>query len=263
MKIVYPDYSNNLVNLMNSIRRFYNLDLTNTTLKSADRILDKSKYNKIVLILLDGMGTKIIDKHLKDSSFFKTHKIQDLTSTFPSTTVAATTCVRSTYTPIETGYLGWHQYLKDIDKDLIVFNNKEYYTNNLFPFNPFKKDMPYKTLSKQLNEKGIDSVEIFPNLNEKNTIKCKSFNSFIRNILKYNKSKSFIYAYWGEPDSSLHKYGTDSKKITKILNRFDRKLNDDAADAVCISLFGLEYEETRSCILFNSSFLFDVRFLKP
>lgn len=37
--------------------------------------------------------------------------------------------------------------------------------------------------------------------------------------------------------------GDKSVSVKYIQNRFGRKLNDDAADAVCISLFGLEYQK--------------------
>ena len=37
--------------------------------------------------------------------------------------------------------------------------------------------------------------------------------------------------------------GNKSVSVKYIKNRFGLKLNDDAADAACISLFGLEYEK--------------------
>ena len=37
--------------------------------------------------------------------------------------------------------------------------------------------------------------------------------------------------------------GDKNVSVNFVKNRFDMKLNDDAADAVCISLFGLEYKK--------------------
>ena len=131
MKIIIPDYSNCLVNLNQSIRKYYNLKTYHNTLESADMFLKDKNYENVVLILFDGMGSKIIDKTLPKSSLLKSKKVSDFLSVFPSTTVAATTSLRSSKTPIETGWLGWHQYFEKYDLDLITFRGEGYYKKDV------------------------------------------------------------------------------------------------------------------------------------
>ena len=61
------------------------------------------------------MGTSILNKHLSKDSFFMKHKLKDMTTVFPATTVAATTSMRTGLNPCETGMLGWTMYFDDID----------------------------------------------------------------------------------------------------------------------------------------------------
>jgi len=76
------------------------------TLELLDRYLAKD-YKNVVVILLDGMGRCIIERNLEKDGFFNTHLAGTYSSTFPSTTVAATTSIDSGLTPCEHGWLGW------------------------------------------------------------------------------------------------------------------------------------------------------------
>ena len=63
MNIKYPDYKNSIANLACSILKYYGIEPPNPTLPQADMLLDR-KYQNIVVILLDGMGTSSLEKHL-------------------------------------------------------------------------------------------------------------------------------------------------------------------------------------------------------
>ena len=65
-KIIMPDYTNCLINLMASIKRHFYLPYSHSTLKDIDRILDNGQYRSVVILLLDGMGSKILNKHFKN-----------------------------------------------------------------------------------------------------------------------------------------------------------------------------------------------------
>ncbi len=226
MKVIYPDYTNSISNLMNSIRLFFNLPLTHSSLEDVDKILDKNKYHKVIVMLLDGMGSKIIEKHLKEDSFLVSHKLRDFISTFPSTTAAATTVARTGLNPNETGWLGWHQYFKEIDNDLICFTQKDYYDSQSkleYPENTVKNIIPTKTLVDEFNEKGIKSVEIMPDVKDAKII-AKSFNDFLRKTKHYINECSYVYSYWYNPDALLHAKGTDSIQTHNLLKRFDKKI---------------------------------------
>jgi len=70
--IVYPDYSNSIANLANSILKKWGLPTNGKTLELLDRYLAKD-YKNVVVILLDGMGRCIIERNLEKDGFFNTH----------------------------------------------------------------------------------------------------------------------------------------------------------------------------------------------
>ena len=91
---VYPDYRHCLVNLSNSILKKFGAETTAETLPLADRYLEKDHRN-IVVLLLDAMGTSILEKHLDPNGFFRSHLVSSFDSVYPPTTVAATTSMLS------------------------------------------------------------------------------------------------------------------------------------------------------------------------
>jgi len=221
MNVLYPDYDNSLISLMNSIRDFFDCEVFHPTLKEADELLTEEIKN-VVVILFDGMGSKILDKHLSKDSFLQSHKIRDILSTCPSTTTAATTSVRTGKTPIENGWLGWHQYLSEINDDIILFKNKQYYGDKTYQKGIAEQIIPFKTIAEDINEKGYNAIEIWPSFSDVN--KCSSLKSFFRkieNFINTSDEKKFIYAYWDDPDHLLHKVGTDSKKVTKNIKTIE------------------------------------------
>ena len=70
-----------------------------------DNLLKKD-YKNIVVLLLDGLGTCIMESNLKEDGFLRTHFIESISTVFPPTTVAATTSVMSGLQPIEHAWLG-------------------------------------------------------------------------------------------------------------------------------------------------------------
>ena len=95
-----PDYENCLVNLSNSILKKFDAGTTAKTLSLADPYLEKN-YKNVVVLLLDAMGMSIIEKHLKEDGFFRSHLAGSLDSVYPPTTVAATTSMLSGLYPNE------------------------------------------------------------------------------------------------------------------------------------------------------------------
>ena len=119
------NYNECLTNLSCSIRKYYGLDYKHNTLDYIDKLLEKKSPENIVLILFDGMGSKILDRVLDNDSFLIQNKYKDITSVFPTTTTAATTSVLTGLDPVEHGWLGWNMYIKPIDKIITLFLNVE------------------------------------------------------------------------------------------------------------------------------------------
>lgn len=110
-----PDYNACLVNLANSMLSHFGAETHAPTLPMVDRYLAKD-YKNVVVLLLDAMGTSILEKHFAEDSFFLAHTVGAYSSVFPPTTVAATTSVMSGYFPDEHGWLGWDCYIPELGK---------------------------------------------------------------------------------------------------------------------------------------------------
>lgn len=85
-----PDYNNCLVNLSNSILKKFGAPTTAETLPLADKYLEE-EYQNVVLLILDALGTSIVERHLEENGFFRSHMAGSFDSVYPPTTVAATT----------------------------------------------------------------------------------------------------------------------------------------------------------------------------
>ncbi len=99
-KIVFPDYENSILNLINSILHYYAIETKYKGIDVLEKRLDK-KYQNVVLIILDGMGENILNIH-SPRGFFKHFQNRKITSVYPSTTTAAMTTYYSGKPPIET-----------------------------------------------------------------------------------------------------------------------------------------------------------------
>ena len=141
MKLYYPDYTNSIMNVTNSILKHYNAPTLHPSIPFLDAELAKG-YNHIIYILLDGMGTNVIHNHLLKTDGLRKHLKKEITSVFPPTTVAATDAVLSGIPPISNGYLGWTQYFEKEDSNCVVFLNIDYYTHE-----PLKENLREKYLS--------------------------------------------------------------------------------------------------------------------
>jgi predicted AlkP superfamily pyrophosphatase or phosphodiesterase len=119
-----PDYNNCLVNLSNSILKKFGARTTAGTLPLADKYLE-GEYKNVVLLILDALGTSIVERHLEENGFFRSHMAGALDSVYPPTTVAATTSILSGLYPNEHGWLGWDVYYPQINKNVTVFTNTE------------------------------------------------------------------------------------------------------------------------------------------
>ena len=86
----YPDYSRCPINIISSIRKYYRAPIVYPSLHKLDKELSKF-YKNVVLIILDGMGTDMMERNLPKSNFLRKNHIDNLTSVFPSTTEEAMT----------------------------------------------------------------------------------------------------------------------------------------------------------------------------
>ena len=67
---VKNNYQDCLTNVACSIRKYFNLAYHHDTNSFLDQLLEKRKPSHVVMILFDGMGSRILERSLDKDSFF-------------------------------------------------------------------------------------------------------------------------------------------------------------------------------------------------
>ncbi len=235
MKQQFPDYTNCIANLANSILKDFGIDEERKGMPSVDFYLKKS-YKNVVVLLLDGMGSCILQRNLDRDGFFNSHLVETYSSVFPPTTVAATISMASGLTPYEHSWLGWDCYYPQIDKNVTVFLNRETGTDRLAAEYPVAWTYcGYKSVAKKIRESGKKAFEVIPFIEPF----PDSFDKVCRQIqsLARQPGKKYIYGYWDEPDGTMHKkgcYGVDAKQVVRDLEKRVQQLCEELEDALII-----------------------------
>lgn len=213
-----PDYLNCILNIVSSLKKYYNQDYVYPTNDIVDEELS-SKPKHIILMILDGMGSVIIDKHQKRLPILVENKKTNISSVYPSTTSASIPACVSGKAPVETCWVGWENYVPEVDRDVVFFKNTDFITNEkldfdiktIFPYEPFYKDL------------GIEYHDVGPYFYKDG---CKNFKEFTNKLSQITKkdNPTFTYAYWDNPDGVMHVEGTDSKGVKKIMKNINKHL---------------------------------------
>ena len=227
MEIQYPDYQNCIANLSCSILRYFGIEPPNKTLPTADALLQK-QYRNVVVLLLDGMGVANMKQHLEKDGFFQKHLVCHYSSTFPPTTVAATTAMDSGLFPNQSAWLGWTGYFEPIDKNVVYFLNTDADTGEpIENVNAAWTYCPYSNIHEKIRRSGAESYFIAPfrepypkNYHEL----CDTLRSHCQ-----SDSKKYIYAYWDNPDHLMHKIGAGSPEIRNLMQEFETQTEKLAA----------------------------------
>lgn len=224
------DYDNSLVALASSVLKRFGAEATHTTLKDMDDLLAKG-YENVVVMLFDGMGTAILDKHKEASPFLRAHIKRTISSVFPPTTTAATTSVQSGLTPYEHGWLGWSLWFEEVGKTINLFPNTEFVTDVPFEdFNVAKTVIPYKSIEEKINEVGKAKAYFISRFA---TIKADSLQDIADNVQRLcaESGEKYIYTYWSQPDHDMHDFGTTDERISTRIKEIN-----DCVESLCSKL---------------------------
>lgn len=220
-KIKQPDYNNSTVNLACSILKYFEVNTPNPTLSLLDKYLQK-KYKNIVVLLIDGMGDEIIKENLSPDGFFNENLKGVYSSVFPSTTVAATTSIDSGLYPNEHSWLGWDCYFEEVDKNVTVFFNTDQNGEQAADYNITQKYIPYRSVIDKIKDAGHDAYYASPF--------AEPYPQKLDDILNYTKElcdkegMKYIYAYYPEPDNTMHRHGINSEKSKEVLLEIEQKV---------------------------------------
>lgn len=216
MNLKYPDYENSLVNLAASVLEHFGIhDSAHAGLPLLAPYLQEDCDN-IVVLLLDGMGTSVLRNNLDDDGFFRSHLAGSYSSVFPPTTVAATTSILSAMTPTEHSWLGWDCYYPQIDRTVTVFRNTITGTKEpAADYNVAETYCGYQNILEKINEHGGSAFAASP-FAEPYPQTFAEICDRIRELCG-QPGKKYIYAYWAEPDHTMHRQGCQSDEAKAVL----------------------------------------------
>jgi len=187
--------------------------------------------NKIVFILIDGMGAIILNNLLPDSFLNKNVK-EVATTIFPSTTSVVLTTLATGKYPATHAVNGWFNYIKETDESIVSlpfinrFNANEKVKiklTDLFYCETRMQKIPSR-VSVIYNSSIVKSeYSLWARGNTTGygyrTLKG-AFHTLAR-LINRDKEKEYIYLYIDEFDSVCHEFGPDSKEAKDLLSKID------------------------------------------
>jgi len=207
---IFPDYENSILNISATLQDYLGTPNDIPKIKTLQDELARD-YQTIILLVIDALGQRALEKHLPETSFLRTRHIQTLTSVFPSTTTCATTTLLSALYPAQHGWFAWALNFPELHRTIELFRNTCYYTggvlsvddfaNTRLPYQNFFQGQPLIVRSKET------MCNFFTQLNDA----CKS-------------RPKFVYAYYSTLDSIMHTHGASSKPARGLIKRLDKRL---------------------------------------
>ncbi len=220
MKTIYPDYKNSLLALSASVLRYYGVPSQHATLPALDRLLAKN-YKNVVIMLFDGMGTAILERHLAPDAFLRRQMKETILSVFPSTTTAATTTMYTGCSPAEHGWLGWSLYFPEVGGNVNIYLNTLSGSGGkpAADYHIAGRYLKYMTITRKITEASDGSINA-AGISPYSEHKAGSVGEICSKVAEICRAprRSYIYAYWPQPDSDMHELGTGDPKITEIIS---------------------------------------------
>ena len=146
-----PNY--NKENIIDVVRLVYNYCGMNYKETSSMKKLKQYIINKkhIVLILVDGMGSDLLNK-MPNKGLFYNNKKTDIQTVFPTATGCVLTSVATAKYPSSTGIFGWYGYNKILDLNYYTLLTKERKSNDDLKIN-LKKIFKHQGVLNNLKRK--------------------------------------------------------------------------------------------------------------
>ncbi len=216
--------THSLVNLANTLLARYHAPTHHQPIPSLLKTLQGK--DKIVFLLFDGMGQTILRQHLSPWSWLRRQSKITITSTFPSTTAAATNAFLSGRYPNEIGWLGWATYFPEHDQILELFTGRDYLRQQpAFKPEEVQATIQYESIFEQIQraQPKLSIHQVWPDIKPGG---AKDFSSWINQLSTacQQPGPSFTYGYWLDPDKTIHKLGVSDVAIRTIISSIQSQL---------------------------------------
>jgi hypothetical protein len=231
----YPDYERCLINAVSSVMRYYRVPSRYPTLPALDEMLGKY-YKNIVLIVLSGLGSDMLQKNLAPHDFLRERVTCGLTSVFPSSTAAAMTSWYTGMSPNEHAWIGRSLYFCEFHRTIEVFSNTDAYTKT-----PFKRAdaasfvMPFETIYYDIKKSVLGNVQPFTVAPRKISIPergnfhktAEDFDAGCEKVMRIceTKQNTFTFFRWDEPALTARKHGCYAEETIDALRRLNNAVS--------------------------------------
>ena len=118
------DYDNSLTSVACSIQKYFDIPQRHKTLPEIDKLFEEKKTENVILLLCDGLGSRVMDQILKKDDYMMKNRVKEIYAPFPPTTAAGLTSVKTGLNPAEHGWIGWFTYIEPIDKIIKIYEDK-------------------------------------------------------------------------------------------------------------------------------------------
>jgi len=222
------DYDKCLTSLACSIEKYFDIIPKHKSLPYIDELLNEKKPENVVVLLCDGLGSRIIDQVLDKDAYLIKKRKDEIYSVFPPTTAACLNSIKTGLNPSEHGWLGWTGYVPPIKKMIALY--KEYEKGKIEKDKDFLeiKDKYYyktKTVTEKISEAGkylAYELNCYPyNVD-------RDIDSVFKRILETIKikGKKYIFTYYPEPDDLLHAKGIKSNVVIEEIKKINKKVEE-------------------------------------
>ena len=230
-RFIKPNWKKSIINISATLAEFLGAPNNKATLPILKKELQKN-YKNIVFICFDGLGNNPLKQNLSKDDFLIRHIKQKLTSTFPSTTTNATTTLITNTYPLEHGWCGWSMNFESLNKNIDLFRSKDSWTGEYVNI----ENSPIPDIDYYFDNAKTDYRinTVFPTKIHKNVKDEKNNNEFEDNSDMYKiikricsrKDKQFVYAYYTEPDYTMHTFGVKSDETKKVLSEISKSMEE-------------------------------------
>ena len=219
-----PDSCRSIAALSNSILKHYQIPQRNPEYPPADSFLKDAPRN-IVLLLLDGLGQNILERHLPEDSFLRRHQADTLSSVFPPTTTAAATALETGLFPSQSGWLGWSIFWPPLGQNVALYPNTTEDGQQAAQYHVGDRCLAVTQLPRLIRER--EHISAF-SVSEQGDIYAKQLENVLTAVCRVCQEPGvhFVYAYVNEPDHTLHRSGCGAEAVRQWLVQADKCLEE-------------------------------------
>lgn len=221
----FPDYTRCGVNLAASILRYFGVEAGHQSLPELDAVLNERAWRNIVVMLFDGMGVDALRRHAPEGGFLKRQRGEVISAVFPSTTTAATTSLVSGREPGEHGWIGWTVHFADIGKSIDIFLNSVQFTNEPAGETSVVRDhFPYTAVTELITRSGKARGE---SVSPYHGVIVDTLDGLFDETKKLmrGQGRHYLYAYWPDPDHTMHLRGIGHAEVRRRIEEIDERLS--------------------------------------